>query len=140
MGNAFYGQIFSDNEAFIYILSFSNLSNIQSLYLHRSNLGRTQSPVYIELYAYSAPSLCTPTEKVFFNIKYLSFLTSAAATCSTLCKHELDDRRVCFRTFWPAVHLTPWNCVVLNLDSSWKWSVCNSHPVCTRHYFLQIFT
>ena len=63
MGNAFYGQIFSDNESFIYILSLSNLSNIQFLYLHRSNLGRIQSPVYIKLYAYSAPSLSTPTEK-----------------------------------------------------------------------------
>ena len=133
MGNAFYGQIFSDNEAFIYILSFSNLSNIQSLYLHRSNLGRTQSPVYIELYAYSAPSLCTPTEKVFFNIKYLSFLTSAAATCSTLCKHELDDSWALIWTFWPAVHLE--NVLFQTLDSS-----CNSHPVYTRHYFLQIFT
>ena len=133
MGNAFYGQIFSDNEAFIYILSFSNLSNIQSLYLHRSNLGRTQSPVYIELYAYSAPSLCTPTEKVFFNIKYLSFLTSAAATCSILCKHELVDSRTLIWTFWPEVHLE--NVLFQTLDSS-----CSSHPVCTRHYFLQIFT
>ena len=55
MGNAFYGQIFSDNDAFKYILSFKSFQITNSCICIDQTLGRIQSPVYIELYAYSAP-------------------------------------------------------------------------------------